>query len=463
MSCNTAVILAAGAGTRMKSEKPKVLHEILGRPMVSHVISQVKDAGADKIIVVVGHGADLVTKALENEGVIFAKQEQQLGTGHAVMQAAEFLPDEGDVFVLCGDTPLITSGMMRSFAEYHAEQDRALTVLTAEMDDPTGYGRIIRDADGNVLRIVEQKDASEDEKKVREINSGMFCFKADYLKTHLDRLDNSNAQNEYYITDLVEMAIDEGLGAAAWCTEDNACIMGVNNRMQLAEAASVMRARIAERHMMNGVTIIDPSSVIIEDSVQIGRDTEIWPGVILRGNTVIGTGCVIGKDTEIIDGTIADDVEITRSVVKESSIGSGTTVGPFAYIRPKNKIGENCKIGDFVEFKNSVFGDRSKASHLAYVGDGDVGEDVNIGCGVVFVNYDGKNKHRSKVGNRAFVGSNSNLIAPVTVNDDGYVAAGVTVRDDVKGGALSGVLLKEHEYQDEGWVERKGLTRGQKK
>ncbi len=460
MSCNTAVILAAGAGTRMKSEKPKVLHEILGKSMVLHVISQVREAGAEDIIAVVGHGAEKVTEALSGEGIRFALQKEQLGTGHAVMQAAQYLPDEGDVFVLCGDTPLITSDMMRSFAEYHSEQNGVLTVLTASVDDPTGYGRIIRDESGNFLRIVEQKDASEEEKKVCEINSGMFCFSSGFLKTHLDKLDNSNAQGEYYITDLVEMAISEGLGAFAWCTEDSSSIMGVNNRVQLADASAIMQDRIIKRHMMNGVTFVNPYSVVIEDSVEIGNDTEIWPGAVLRGNTVIGKGCVIGKDTEIIDGTIADNVEISRSVIKQSSIGRGTTVGPFAYIRPDNQIGEDCRIGDFVEFKNSSFGDRSKASHLAYIGDGDVGTDVNIGCGVIFVNYDGKNKHRSTVGDRAFVGSNSNLIAPVTVNDDGYVAAGTTVTQEVRQGAL--YVGRADEKQYDGWVERKGYIRGKK-
>lgn len=459
MGCNTAVILAAGAGTRMKSEKPKVLHEVMGRPMVSHVIAQVRESGAENIIVVVGHGSEQVMEALSGEQVQFAVQREQLGTGHAVTQAAEFLPDAGDVFVLCGDTPLVTADMLRNFAAYHEQAGGVLTVLTAGLDDPTGYGRIIRGEDGRLQKIVEQKDASEEEKAVKEINSGMFCFDASFLKASLPKLTCDNAQKEYYITDLVGMAVESGSGAAAWQTPDSDAIMGVNNRLQLAGAASVMRRRIAERHMAAGVTMIDPDQVYIEDSVEIGPDTELWPGVILRGSTVIGRGCVIGKDTEITDSVIGDRVEIRRSVVVGTRVGSKTTVGPFAYLRPGNVIGEDCRIGDFVEFKNSTFGDRSKASHLAYIGDGDVGSDVNIGCGVVFVNYDGKHKFRSTVGDRAFIGSNSNLVAPVNVQDDGYVAAGSTVTSEVHAGAL--YLERAEQKQLEGWVKRKGLKRGE--
>ncbi len=459
MGCKTAVILAAGAGTRMKSEKPKVLHEVMGKPMVSHVIAQVRASGAENIIVVVGHGSEKVTEALKGEDVQFAVQKEQLGTGHAVMQAAEFLPEDGGVFVLCGDTPLITADMLEEFAAHHEKEAGVLTVLTAGMEDPTGYGRIIRGEDGSLRKIVEQKDASEEEKAVKEINSGMFCFDAGFLKESLPKLTNDNAQKEYYITDLVGMAVNSGRGAAAWKTSDPDAIMGVNNRVQLADAASVMKRRIAEKHMMAGVTIIDPVSVYIEDDVKIGPDTEIWPGVILRGRTEIGSGCMIGKDTEIENSIIGDQVEIRRSVIKDTKVGSRTTVGPFAYLRPGNVIGEDCRIGDFVEFKNSTFGDRSKASHLAYIGDGDVGSDVNIGCGVVFVNYDGKNKFRSTVGNRAFIGSNSNLVAPVSVQEDGYVAAGSTVTSEVHKGAL--YLERGEEKQLEGWVERKGLKRGE--
>ena len=456
MNCRTAVILAAGAGTRMKSAKPKVLHEVMGKPMVSHVISQVRKSGSENIIVVVGHGAHQVREALSDEGVSFAVQKEQLGTGHAVIQALDQIPEEGDVFIVCGDTPLITAETLGRFAEYHEKSGAELTVLTAEYDDPSGYGRIIRGKDGSLLRIVEQKDATEEEKLVKEVNAGMYCVKASFLRESLPKLSNDNAQNEYYITDLIAMAAEKG-AAAAFCAEDAEEIMGVNNRVQLAAAAKVMRRRINERLMMDGVTIVDPDTTYIDDTVVIGNDTEIGPDTIIKGNTRIGINVTIGGGCLIEDSVIGDDVDILKSVIKKSSVGSRTNVGPFAYLRPGNDIGEDCKVGDFVEFKNSFFGDGSKASHLAYIGDADVGNDCNVGCGVIFANYDGKKKHRTSVGDRVFIGSNSNLVAPVTVNDDAFIAAGTTVTKEVEEGALS--IGRVVDRQEEGWVDKKDLKR----
>ena len=457
MNCKTAVILAAGAGTRMKSELPKVLHEVCGRPMVSHVISQAKKAGAETIIAVIGHGAEQVKEGLKEEEILFALQEKQLGTGHAVMQAADRIPDEGDVFVLYGDTPLITSETLAEFAAYHSGSNNAVTVLTAIFDNPFGYGRIIRGEDGNLQKIVEQKDADETEKAVKEVNAGMYCFNGAFLRENLPKLSNQNAQNEYYITDLIGMAVESGAGAGAFAVNNPDEIMGVNNRIQLSEASRVMRRRIAERHMTAGVTIVDPESVYIEEDVVIGNDTEIWPGAELKGRTIIGNGCVIGRDTIIEDSTIGDRTDILKSVIKESEVGADTQIGPFAYLRPKSRVGNGCKVGDFVEIKNAVFGDGSKASHLAYVGDADVGRDVNVGCGVVFANYDGVHKFRTEVGDRAFIGSNSNLVAPVQVEDDAYIAAGTTVTVAVPEGALC--VGRAREVIEEGWVEKKGLSR----
>ncbi len=457
MKCNTAIILAAGAGTRMKSSKPKVLHEVSGKSMVNHVIEQVRKAGAKNIIVVVGHGAELVKGALENEDVSFAVQEQQLGTGHAVMQASDLIDDEGNVLVLCADTPLITAKSLTALADYHAENNNAVTVLTANVDNPFGYGRIVRDDDGRFEKIVEEKDACDEEKKICEINSGMYCYKAEFLKEYLNKLTNDNSQKEYYITDLIEMAVRDKLGAGGFAIEDNREIMGVNNRVQLSEAQKIMNRRIAERHMMNGVTVMNPDDVYIEDDVVIRNDTEVWSGAVIKGKTVIGSGCVIGKDTIIEDSIIGDRVDILKSVIKESKVGSDTTVGPFAYLRPKTQVGNECRVGDFVEMKNAIFGDGSKASHLSYIGDADVGENVNVGCGVVFSNYDGVNKFRSTVGDRAFIGSNVNLIAPVTLEDDAYVAAGTTVTVTVPEGSLC--VGRSHEILEEGWVEKKGLSR----
>ena len=460
MNCKTAVILAAGAGTRMKSDKPKVLHEVCGRPMASHVISQAKRAGAEHIVAVVGHGAELVKEGLAEEDVTFALQKEQLGTGHAVMQAADYISDEGDVFVLCGATPLITAETLSAFSEYHTESGNAVTVLTAIFDDPFGYGRIIRAEDGSLVKIVEQKDADEVEKAVKEVNAGMYCVDASFLKKNLKNLSNQNAQGEYYITDIIGMAVESGAGAGAFAVSDPDEIMGVNNRIQLADAAKVMRRRIAQKHMTAGVTIIDPENVYIEEDVVIGNDTEIWPGTVLKGKTVIGSGCVIGKDTIIEDSIIGDGTDILKSVIKSSRVGAGTHVGPFAYMRPGSVVGKDCKVGDFVEIKNAVFGDGSKASHLAYIGDADVGENVNVGCGVVFANYDGVHKFRTTVGDRAFIGSNSNLVAPVTVDDDAYIAAGTTVTVTVPEGALC--VGRAREVIEEEWVEKKGLSRKKK-
>ena len=457
MDGKTAVILAAGAGTRMKSDRPKVLHEVMGRSMVSHVIAQVRKAGADHIVAVIGHGAEAVREALADEGISFAEQKEQLGTGHAVLQALDAVPEKGDVFILCGDTPLITGETLSDFAEYHHSRNAVLTVLTAAYDDPTGYGRIIRDAAGDLCRIVEQKDASDEQKKIREVNAGMYCVDAAFLRTALPKITNENAQGEYYLTDLVELAVMAEQKTAAFCVDDPEEIMGVNNRVQLAAASAVMQRRINREHMMNGVTIVDPQRTYIEQSVVIDADTEIWPGTVLRGNTRIGRGVMIGTDCLIENSTVGNGSDIQKSVIKDSAVGEFSSVGPFAYIRPGTVIGRECKVGDFVEFKNANFGDGSKAAHLAYIGDADVGTDCNIGCGVIFVNYDGKNKHRTAVGDRVFVGSNSNLVAPVTVHDDSFIAAGTTVTKEAPSGAL--IVGRSPDKALTGWVERKGLIR----
>ena len=423
---------------------------------MSHVTSQAAEVGADNTIVVIGHGADCGKNAIDDGKLRFAVQSEQLGTGHAVKQAMGDVPDEGGVFVLCGDTPLITADTLRGFADFHERSGNAVTVLTAMFDDPFGYGRIIRAADGSLLRIVEQKDANDEEKAVKEVNAGMYCFDAAFLKENISKLSADNAQKEYYITDLIGMAVDSGAGAGAYTVSDADEIMGVNNRVQLAAAAGVMRRRIAERHMLNGVTVIDPDNVYIENDVVIGNDTEIWPGVQLKGKTVIGSGCIIGSETIIEDSEIGDGTDILKSVIKESSVGSGTHVGPFAYMRPGSRVGSECKVGDFVELKNANFGDGSKAAHLAYIGDA-----VNVCCGVIFANYDGVHKHRSVVGDRAFIGSNSNLVAPVSVAEDAYIAAGTTVTREIPSGALC--VGRSRETVEEGWVAKKGLMKEKRK
>jgi len=330
------VVLAAGEGTRMKSKHPKVSHKLCGKPMVQHVVDCIKNAGIDDIIVVVGHKADEV-KACINAEVKFAFQKEQLGTGHAVMCAMNGSDINSDTtLILTGDTPLISCGTIASLISYHNDNNFSGTILTADFENPYGYGRIIRDSAGNVLKIVEHKDATDEERKVREINSGMYCFNTKELLKAIKSIKNSNAQGEYYLTDVIEIMKNSNLSVGAYKTEDNLEIMGVNSRVQLAEAAQVMRKRIAHRLMSEGVTIIDPGSVYIDMSVSIGRDTIIYPGTVLEGNTSIGEDCIIGPNARIVDGIVHNNVEINNSVVLQSEVKSGTHIGPFEYIRPES-------------------------------------------------------------------------------------------------------------------------------
>lgn len=457
MSTITAVILAAGAGTRMKSKLPKVIHSVAGRPMVEHVIDAAEENDVDRMIVVIGHEAEQVEKAIGHRNVQFVLQKEQLGTGHAVMQTESHLADEGYVLLLYGDTPLIKAETIRELICYHQNGNYGATVLTAQLDDPTGYGRIIRDENGLVKKIVEHKDATEQEKAIKEVNSGMYCYDAKLLKGALKKLTNDNAQKEYYITDVVEILNREGHGVGAYTVADRAEIMGVNSRAQLAEAEETMRKRILQKWMEEGVTIIDPNHTYVDKDVKIGRDTVLYPGVILKGNTEIGEDCVIGHNCRIEGSIIKNHVEIQSSTIIDSFVDDYCQIGPYAYLRPNSKLGRHVKIGDFVEVKNSTIGDYSKASHLAYIGDGEVGKHVNIGCGVVFVNYDGKNKHKTIVEDYAFVGSNVNLVAPVTVRKNGYIATGSTITKEVPEGALS--VARARQENKLGWVARKGLLK----
>ncbi|MTI58280.1 bifunctional UDP-N-acetylglucosamine diphosphorylase/glucosamine-1-phosphate N-acetyltransferase GlmU [Geosporobacter ferrireducens] len=458
MSKITAVILAAGAGTRMKSKIPKVLHQVCGKPMVEHVIDVAEEGiSAEQTILVIGHEAELVKKATEHRSVSFALQTDQLGTGHAVMQTEHLLPEEGLVLLLYGDTPLIRGSVIQDLIAFHKEGGYQATVLTAILEDPTGYGRIVRGIDGKVERIVEQKDAAAAEKAIREINSGIYCYESKLLKEALKQLTNDNAQKEYYITDVVEILNRQGYRVGAFTIKDSTDIMGVNSRVQLAEAEEMMRMRILTQLMESGVTIIDPQNTYIDKTVQIQRDTIIYPGAIIKGNTRIGEDCIIGHNCYIENCVLKDRVEVQSSTLKDSFVEDDCHIGPYAYLRPNSRLGKHVKIGDFVEVKNSTLGDYSKASHLAYIGDGEVGKNVNIGCGVVFVNYDGKNKHRTIVEDNAFVGSNVNLVAPVTVEKNGYIATGSTITKTVPAGALSVARAKQENKQ--GWVERKGLLK----
>jgi bifunctional UDP-N-acetylglucosamine pyrophosphorylase/glucosamine-1-phosphate N-acetyltransferase len=447
-----AIVLAAGQGTRMKSKLYKVLHPVCGKPMVEHVIDQIATLHTDKIVTIVGHGAEAVKAKLDGK-TGFAVQEEQLGTAHAVMQAEGLLGDkEGITLVICGDTPLIQAETMKALIRHHQQQRSSATILTVYMDQPDGYGRVIRNRDGLVERIVEHKDATEEERKVKEINTGTYCFDNKALFEALKKVKNDNAQGEYYLTDVIEIMKSEGKTVAAYQIHDFEETLGVNDRVALSQAERIMRRRINLRHMKNGVTIVDPDHTYIDTDVIIGQDTIIYPGTMITGKTVIGEDCEIGPNSEIKDCTVGDRTLIRQSVAYNSAVGSDVKIGPFAHIRPDSRIEDETKIGNFVEIKKTVFGRGSKASHLSYIGDAEVGEGVNIGCGSITVNYDGKKKYVTKIEDGAFVGCNSNLIAPVTIGKGAYIAAGSTITDDVPGDALA--IARARQVNKDGYVQK---------
>lgn len=449
----TSVILAAGMGTRMKSKMPKVLHTVCGKPLSKWVIDASKAAGADKVCAVVGHKAETVKEVL-GDVCEFALQAEQKGTGHAVMQAIDVIKNsKGEVVILNGDTPLITAETINKAIEYHKNNDNQATVITAILDDATGYGRIVRDNDGSVLKIVEQKDASEEEKKINEVNSGMYVFDAQSLVYALDKITPNNAQGEYYLTDTLEILLSAGKKIGGYAISDNDEIRGINDRVQLNEAENIMQKRINEYHMRNGVTMRNPESVYIEDGVEIGNDTEICQNVTIKSGTKIGSDCVIGSGSMLDRAVIHDGVDVLSSVILESEVDEGTHVGPFAYIRPNCHVGKEVKVGDFVELKNSNIDDGTKISHLTYIGDSDVGKRVNFGCGTVTCNYDGKKKYRTTIGDDCFVGCNTNFVSPINVGDGVYIAAGSTITEDIPENSLS--IARARQVNKEGWKDKR--------
>lgn len=451
-----ALILAAGQGKRIKSELPKVLHKVCGKEMVNHVIDNMRSANIEDVNVIVGKGSDLVKKGTESRKVSYSLQKEQLGTGDAVKSAKEFLNNkDGVVLVFTGDAPLTKIETINELLKSHIDNKNAATLLSASIEDPTGYGRIIRDGN-EVLKIVEHKDCNEEELKVKEMNAGMYCFDIKKLLSSLDELSNNNIQGEYYLTDVIGIlkAKGEKVGALVTDYEDT---IGVNSRAQLAEAEGILRNRINQKHLDNGVTLIDPSTTYIGVDVKIGQDTIIYPNNIIEGNTSINENCVILQNNRIKDSIIKEGTEIQSSVILNSIIGKNTTVGPFAYIRPETVIGNNARIGDFVEIKKSIIGNDTKVSHLTYIGDAEVGESCNFGCGTVVVNYDGKEKNKTIIGNNSFIGCNTNLISPVSVEDNTYIAAGSTITAPVKSGDLAIARAKQKNIQ--GWVKKKGLIK----
>ncbi len=442
-----AIVLAAGKGTRMKSDLPKVLHKVCGLPMVEHVVRALRGAGVERIVVVVGHGGEVVQAALGGT-VEYAWQREQLGTGHAVRCAAAALEGfEGPVIVASGDTPLVDAATMAALLSTHG--DKAVTVATSVLDDPTGYGRIVRDPAGKPCRIVEQKDASEEQRAIKEVNSGLYGFDAATLFRLLPRLRNHNAQREYYLTDLVAMAAEDGLPVATQ-SADPTLLSGVNDRWQLAEAEAVLRRTILKGHALNGVTLRDPATTYIEADVQIGPDVTIEPGCHLLGLTTVGTGARLGPNAILRDAQIGDGAKVQLSVVEASAVGEGSKIGPFAHLRAGSGVGPHGRIGNFVELKNAELGERVAAAHLTYLGDATVGPRTNVGAGTITCNYDGFAKHRTTIGADVFVGSQSTIVAPITIGDGAMLAAGSTITESVPPGA--GAFGRARQETKEGWV-----------
>ncbi|HXG58419.1 MAG TPA: bifunctional UDP-N-acetylglucosamine diphosphorylase/glucosamine-1-phosphate N-acetyltransferase GlmU [Thermoanaerobaculia bacterium] len=458
------VILAAGLGTRMKSATVKVLHRAAGRPIIDYVLDLAAAVCNRPPVMVVGHQREAVRQCV-GDRARFAVQEEQLGTGHAVLQAAPVLERDGiggkQVLILSGDVPLTRPETLRRLLEEHAAKKNALTLLSVRLGDPGMYGRIVRDASGDVVRIVEAKDASGDEKRIDEVNAGIYVFEAGDLFANLRRLSTDNAQGEYYLTDLIAILRAAGRRVGAVMAGDPVEALGVNSRADLAVIEAEIQRRVVERLMAEGVTFRNPSTVVIDSTVQIGNDTVVYPFVTLEGSTRIGSGCVIEPGVHLADVVAGDGVHIkTGTVAEGSTIESETTVGPYAHLRPGTRLGRHVRIGNFVETKKAVFGEGSKASHLSYIGDAEVGADVNIGAGTITCNYDGVNKHRTVLEDGVFIGSDTQLVAPVRIGRGAYVGAGSTITKDVPADALA--LSRTPQRIIEGWALRRREERKKK-
>ena len=454
------VILAAGKGTRMKSATPKVLHSLAGRPLIEHILSTVDHLKAASTTLVVGHGANEVQKALAGRpNLQFVVQSPQLGTGHALLQAEQVLRGrQGNVLLLYADVPLLESGTLLRLLEAHRNAKAAMTVLTAELADPYAYGRIVRDDEGHVARIVEERDASSEQRAIREINSGIYALSMRPLFEHLNQLATDNSQGEYYLTDLVALYRQKGLRVDGLCLDTADELRGVNSRLDLADLSQIVRQRKNRVLMMGGVTLEDPATTFVDIDVTVGPDTVLGPAVRLEGRTVVGDRCRIHAGCRLTDATLEDDVVVLDySVIVESSVGKSAAVGPMAHIRPQSVIGPGARVGNFVELKKTSLGKGSKASHLTYLGDSTIGEGVNIGAGTITCNYDGEAKHPTVIEDGVFIGSDSQLIAPVTIGKDAYVGAGSTISHDVPAGSLA--LGRSRQVIKPDWANKRKAAR----
>lgn len=447
-----ALVLAAGEGTRMKSDLPKVAHRILGVPMVELVLGAARDAGVGRIVVVTGHRAEVVQALIPDE--TFVLQEEQLGTGHAVMCGLEAMSDAtGSLLVLSGDSPLITPETLRRLVAAREETGAAVAVLTTRLTEPFGYGRVVRDEHGHLVAIIEQKDLAPDQLGLPEVNTGTYCFDAAALREHLHKLSATNAQGEYYLTDMISHLRAEGLGVVDVTTEDPTETLGVNSRVQLAEAAKVLQRRINRRHMVAGVTMTDPELVWVGPGVELGRDVVLEPMTFLLGRTLVGDGAVIGPGSRLTDTEVGPRARVDSAVCVSARIGGDAAVGPMSYLRPGAVLEAGAKVGTYVEVKNSTVGEGSKVPHLSYMGDATIGAGVNVGAGSITCNYDGRHKHQTFIGDGAFIGSDTMLVAPVRVGADAVVGAGSVITRDVPDGALA--IERTEERILEGYTERK--------
>jgi len=458
----TVVILAAGLGTRMKSGLAKALHPLAGRPLLQHVLEAVSGLAAEKIVVVLGHQADRVRKMAEGYNATIALQAEQLGTGHAVMQAQEVIAAaKGPVLILCADTPLLTTATLRSIVELHAASRAAVTVMTAVVGEPFGYGRVVR-SKGGITRIIEEKDATTAQKKITEVNAGIYCFEQRFLLEALKSIKNNNAQGEYYLPDTITLARKKKLAVEGLVCGDPDEVLGVNTRIDLSRAEDIMRSRINRAWMLAGVTMLDPNATFIGSEVSLGSDCILYPNVRLEGKTAIGKGCTLFPGSRILDSTIGNEVTIKDcSVIEQSSISDNASVGPFAHLRPGSVIGARARIGNFVEIKKSSIGEGSKANHLAYIGDATVGKDVNIGAGVITCNYDGFEKFPTIIEDGVFVGSDSQLVAPVRIGRGALIGAGSTITRNVPADALA--ISRAPQDLREGFAARRRKMKQKKK
>lgn len=434
MSLKT-LILAAGKGTRMKSDLPKVIHKVCGVPMVKKIAEICNKIGSENNILILGHKKEEIINVLEE--VDYVVQGEQLGTGHAVMQAHDKLKDhKGTVMVLCGDTPLLKEETLENLYKEHKKSGAVTTILTSIYENPFGYGRIVKDGD-DVLAIVEEKDATEEQRKIKEVNAGVYCFESKELLDALSKITNDNKNGEYYLTDVIGINVSQGKKVKTFILEDKNEILGINSKVELEKANRIMRERINQYHMENGVIILDSNNTYIEETVKIGKDTVVYPGVVLQGATEIGENCELIGNTRIINCKLEDNIKVESSVLEDSIVESKVTIGPFAHLRPKSHLKEEVHIGNFVEIKKSTLEKGVKAGHLTYLGDATVGEHTNIGAGTITCNYDGKNKFKTEIGKNAFIGSDTMLVAPVTIGDNSLVGAGSVITKEVPENALA--------------------------